>query len=213
MQKFTLLRGVAAPMMDDNIDTDAISPSAAGRSLSLDLGAMLFNNARYHLDGTENPDFILNQPRFRQSNVLVAGKNFGCGSSRERAVWALMAFGIDCVIAPSFADIFYDNSLQNGLLPVVLPLAQCEILAAQLEEANDPVVAVDLIQRQVTFVDQTKHDFEISDEQRSALLEGLDEISMILGYESRISAFEREDIRSRPWIYADVGTGRLEQLQ
>jgi len=211
MQKFTLLHGVAAPMMFDNIDTDAITPSAAGRSTSSDLGAMLFNNARYHLDGSENPEFVFNQAKFRHSSILVTGKNFGCGSSRERAVWALMAFGIRCVVAPSFADIFYDNSLQNGLLPVVLPDAECEALAAQLEKNEEPIITVDLIQRQVTFPDQSKHSFAISGEQRSALLEGLDEISVILKYETRISRFEQEDMKSRPWIYADIGTGRLEQ--
>ena len=211
MQKFTMLQGVAAPMMFDNIDTDAITPSAAGRSTSSDLGAMLFNNARYHLDGSENPAFILNQPKFRYSSILVAGKNFGCGSSRERAVWALMAFGIRCVIAPSFADIFFDNSLQNGLLPVTLPERQCEALAGQLENAEEPVMTVDLTQCEVVFPDHTRLGFEISEERRLALMEGLDEISVILKYEPRIAAFERADIAARPWIYADIGTGMLEQ--
>ena len=114
MEKFTVVTGIAAPMPMPNINTDAISPMAAGRSTSTDLGAMLFANWRYQLDGSEIADFILNRPPYRDSRIIVAGANFGCGSSRERAVWALMRFGIRCVIAPSFADIFRENAFQNG---------------------------------------------------------------------------------------------------
>lgn len=120
MKPFTVVKGIAAPMLMPNINTAAITPMAAGRSTSADLVKMLSNNWRYHLDGGEIPEFILNRSPFRNSKFLVAGANFGCGSSRERAVWALMRFGIRCVIAPSFADIFRDNSCQNGLLPVVI---------------------------------------------------------------------------------------------
>src|SRR3979409_809181 len=125
MEKFTAVRGIAAPMMMADINTDAMSPMAAGRSTSADLGKMLFNNWRYNLDGSEIPDFIFNREPFRHSTILLAGANFGCGSSRERAVWALMRFGIRCVIAPSFADIFRENAFQNGLLPVAIDADDC----------------------------------------------------------------------------------------
>ena len=121
MDKFTKISGTAAPLLLANINTDAISPMAAGRSAATDLGAMLFANWRYDADGREKPDFVLNQLPFRHSSILVGGTNFGCGSSRERAVWSLMRFGLRCIIAPSFGEIFHENALQNGLLPDVLP--------------------------------------------------------------------------------------------
>ncbi len=201
MQAFTVLRGACAPMLQENIDTDAITPSAAGKSTSTDLGKMLFNNARYHLDGSEIPDFVLNQPRYRQSKILVAGRNFGCGSSRERAVWALLSFGIRCVIAPSFADIFNDNAFQNGLLPVVLPEEDCVRLAADIEAAADPSVTVDLQRLRVDGPTLSDLVFVISEERRAALLEGLDEISVILGMQNDNDAFEARDRAARPWIY------------
>jgi 3-isopropylmalate/(R)-2-methylmalate dehydratase small subunit len=199
MLPFTVLRAAAAPMPIDNIDTDAITPSAAGKSTSVDLGAMLFNNSRYHLDGSENPDFVLNGPKYRNSRILVAGRNFGCGSSRERAVWALMKFGIRCVIAPSFADIFYDNSFQNGLLPVVLPEAEWQALLNSLE-VEEPIVTVDLNECVVRGPQQV-FPFSIPAERRMALLEGLDEIDVILRFETDIEAFERSDRMRRPWNY------------
>jgi 3-isopropylmalate/(R)-2-methylmalate dehydratase small subunit len=203
MQPFTVLRGPAVPMWIDNIDTDAITPSAAGKSTSVDLGAMLFNNARYHLDGSENKEFILNQEKFRHSKILVAGKNFGSGSSRERAVWALMKFGIRCVIAPSFADIFYDNSFQNGLLPLILPAAECELLAKSLLEVAEPLVSVDLVKGEVILPGPKMLTFSIPHERREALLKGLDEISVILGYDSKIRSFELQDFDRRPWVYPE----------
>jgi len=204
MQPFTVLRGVAAPMPMDNIDTDAITPMAAGRSTSVDLGAMLFNNARYLPDGRENEGFVLNQPRFRHSQVLVAGENFGCGSSRERAVWSLMAFGIRCVIAPSFADIFNDNAFQNGLLPVVLDAADCVGLAQFLAEANDPTVTVDLQRCMVESAYAPALSFSVPSERRMALLEGLDEISVLLRMVADNDAFEAADRLRRPWIYNEI---------
>jgi 3-isopropylmalate/(R)-2-methylmalate dehydratase small subunit len=201
MQPFIHLTGVAAPMFIDNVDTDAITPMAAGRSTSVDLGAMLFNNARYHADGGEKPDFVLNQPRFRQSKILVAGENFGCGSSRERAVWSLMAFGIRCVIAPSFADIFNDNAFQNGLLPVVLPATACRDLAKWLEETNDPTITVDLERCTVRPPDRPEMTFDISAERRMALMEGLDEIDVLIRMEPDIDQYETADRKARPWIY------------
>jgi 3-isopropylmalate/(R)-2-methylmalate dehydratase small subunit len=208
MQPFTILRGAAAPMPVDNIDTDAITPSAAGKSTSVDLGAMLFNNARYNLDGTENPAFVLNQPRFRHSKILVAGENFGCGSSRERAVWALMKFGISCVIAPSFADIFHDNAFQNGLLPVILPRDDCRALADSLSVAADPTVTVDLVTCTVQGLGGDAMPFAVSPERRMALLEGLEEIAVLLRFESDMAAFEAEDRSKRPWVYGRMKADR-----
>ena len=199
MQPFTIVRGVAAPMPLENIDTDAITPSAAGKSTSVDLGAMLFNNSRYYPDGTENPDFILNQPKYRHSQILVAGRNFGCGSSRERAVWALQKFGIRCVIAPSFADIFYDNSFQNGLLPVTLPQLDWQSLLDSLA-TSDAVVSVDLVECRLEGP-SGGYTFEVTPERRIALLEGLDEIDLMLRFESDIAAYERIDRTRRPWLY------------
>jgi 3-isopropylmalate/(R)-2-methylmalate dehydratase small subunit len=199
MQPFTVVRATAAPLPLDNIDTDAITPSAAGKSTSVDLGAMLFNNSRYHLDGTENPQFVLNQPKYRHSQILVAGRNFGCGSSRERAVWALQKFGIRCVIAPSFADIFYNNSFQNGLLPVTLPVLEWQSLLDSLA-GSDAVVTVDLIECRVTWP-TGQYPFTVPPERRVALLEGLDEIDFMLRFESDIDAYESSDRARRPWLY------------
>ena len=203
MEPFTVVTGIAAPMMMPNINTDAITPMAAGRSTSVDLGKMLFNNWRYNLDGSEIPEFILNRPPFRQSKILVAGANFGCGSSRERAVWALLRFGIRCVIAPSFADIFRDNSYQNGLLPVVIGAADCAALGAALEHARDPEVTVDLERCVVRALDGREIAFNVPAERRAALLAGLDEIEVILSMETDIANFQRADRDARPWIYLD----------
>jgi 3-isopropylmalate/(R)-2-methylmalate dehydratase small subunit len=201
MEPFTVVKGIAAPMLMPNINTDAITPMAAGRSTSADLGKMLFNNWRYNLDGSEIPEFILNRPPFRQSKILVADANFGCGSSRERAVWALLRFGIRCVIAPSFADIFRDNSYQNGLLPVTLGAAECAALGAALEHASDPQITVDLQRCVVQGLDGREIPFSVPAERREALLAGLDEIDVILGMESEIENFQRADRARRPWIY------------
>jgi 3-isopropylmalate/(R)-2-methylmalate dehydratase small subunit len=201
MEPFTVVKGIAAPMLMPNVNTDAITPMAAGRSTSVDLGKMLFNNWRYNLDGSEIPDFVLNRPPFRSSRFLVAGANFGCGSSRERAVWALMRFGIRAVIAPSFADIFRDNAYQNGLLPVVLNAAECAALGAALGQAQDPQITVDLQRCVVKGVDSRETSFSVPAERREALLEGLDEIDVILGMESYIENYQRADRARRPWIY------------
>src|SRR5215475_8294553 len=145
MQAFSTVTGIAAPLMLPNINTDAITPMIAGRSVSADIGKLLFANWRYAPDGAELPDFILNKPPFRDSKILLAGPNFGCGSSRERAVWALMRFGIRIVIAPTFADIFYDNAFQNGLLPLTLPPEPYAALADAVSQAREPIVTVDLL--------------------------------------------------------------------
>ena len=201
MEKFTIVRGIAAPLLIPNITTDALSPTAAGKTTSIDLGAMLFANWRYDLDGRELPDFILNRAPFREAKILVAGANFGCGSSRERAVWALQKFGIRCVIAPSFADIFRDNAFQNGLLPVALPANECAALGKALTQAQEPSVTVDLERCLVTDPQGRVLPFEVPAERRTALLEGLEEIDVILRMEADIDAFEMRDRQARPWIY------------
>ena len=201
MDKFPLLRAVAAPMMMPNITTDAMSPTAAGKSTTTNLGAMLFANWRYDLEGNEIADFVLNKPPFRQSKILVAGANFGCGSSRERAVWALLRFGIRCVIAPSFADIFRDNAFQNGLLPVSLPAVDCAALGQSLAQASEPVVTVDLERCIVEGPDGRVHNFSVPAERRTALLEGLQDIDLILRMERDVDAFQTMDRQTRPWIY------------
>jgi len=203
MQAFTTVTGIAAPLMLPNINTDAMSPMIAGRSLAADLGKLLFANWRYAPDGSELADFILNQAPFRDSKILIAGPNFGCGSSRERAVWALMRFGIRCVVAPSFADIFYDNAFQNGLLPLILQADQCASLAEAVAGAREPVVTVDLVQCRLAGPNGRSLTFEVPAERRAALLEGLDSIALMLRMEADIAAFEAEDRRRRPWIYLE----------
>ena len=203
MDKFTVVTGIAAPMLMANVYTGAMSPGAAGRSASTDLGKMLFADWRYDADGSEIPDFVLNREPFRRSVILVAGPNFGCGSSRERAVWALMRFGIRCVIAPGFADIFRENAFQNGLLPVVLDAAKCAALGAALERVAEPIVTVDLERCEVRGPEAGTWSFDVPAERRTALMEGLEEIDVILRMESDIDAFQRADRGERPWIYLD----------
>jgi 3-isopropylmalate/(R)-2-methylmalate dehydratase small subunit len=203
METFTTVTGIAAPLLLPNINTDAITPMIAGRSLAADIGKLLFANWRYHPDGSEIADFVLNQPPYREAKVLVAGANFGCGSSRERAVWALMRFGIRCVIAPSFADIFYDNAFQNGLLPLALPAAGHAALADAVMQSKEPVVTVDLEHCVLTDPDGRTIAFTVPAERRVALREGLEEIQVILRMEGDIDAFQGRDRVARPWIYLD----------
>src|SRR5262245_23157754 len=203
MQAFTTVTGIAAPLMLPNINTDAMSPMIAGRSLATDLGKLPVANWRYAPDGVELGDFILNKPPFRDSKILIAGPNFGCGSSRERAVWALVRFGIRCVIAPSFADIFYDNAFQNGLLPLILPVAEHAALADAVAQAREPVVTVDLDHCLLTDPNGCAIAFTVPAERRVALREGLEEIQVILRMEDDIDAFQARDRGVRPWVYLD----------
>ena len=202
MQKFTRVTGTAAPMMKDNIDTDVIIPAKrlVGHQRH-ELGAFAFEAHRYQPDRTDNPDFVLNQPRYRDAKILIAGENFGCGSSRESAVWALAGFGFRCVIAPSFGDIFTNNAFQNGMLLIRLPKQQVERLAAELESGATPAMTVDLQDRIVTAPSGTRTPFDIDAELRQALLEGRDEIAMTLVRDPDILAFQERDRAARPWIY------------
>jgi 3-isopropylmalate/(R)-2-methylmalate dehydratase small subunit len=203
METFTTVTGIAAPLLMPNINTDAMSPMIAGRSLAADIGKLLFANWRYHPDGSEIADFVLNRAPFRDAKILVAGPNFGCGSSRERAVWALMRFGIRCVIAPSFADIFYDNAFQNGLLPLTLPPAEHAAFTEAVTQVQEPIVTVDLERCLLTGPDGRSLGFTVPAERRTALLEGLEEIAVILRMEGDIDAFQAKDRHERPWIYLD----------
>jgi len=201
MEKFTRVSGVAAPFPQANIDTDAIIPAQWLRSVSADLGKGLFGGWRYDGQGRERPDFILNQSRYREAKIIVGGPNFGCGSSREGAVWALQGFGIRCVVAPSFSDIFFENSFKNGLLPVALPEAQIRELLKFLETTNDPSLVVDLESCVVETPQGRRFPFVIPPARRTALLEGLDEIGQTLRHETAIAAFQARDREARRWIH------------
>jgi 3-isopropylmalate/(R)-2-methylmalate dehydratase small subunit len=206
MQKFNRLQGVAAQMPEANIDTDAIIPARFMRSPNADFGKALFANLRYGQGGTERPDFVLNRDPFRNSSVLVAGPNFGCGSSREAAVWALMRFGIRCVIAESYGEIFYENCFKNGLLPVILPVEDCNRIAAILTENTGCQLVVDLEQCLIVLPDGAAAAFSISPARRHALLEGLDEIQLTLQYVDDIGRHEVGDSSLRPWVHS-IGRG------
>lgn len=204
MEPFTSITSIAAPLMRINVDTDAIIPSREMKRVSKEgLADGLFAGWRYqHADSREpNPDFVLNQPPYDQAKILVAGRNFGCGSSREHAVWALREWGIRAIIAPGFGSIFELNCIRNGVLPVVLDVKTVEEIAASL--LADPMhscLTVDLQSKQISM---NGHDwrFEIPDKDRQMLLEGLDLIALTLKDEAAIAAFERADHRKRAWAY------------
>jgi 3-isopropylmalate/(R)-2-methylmalate dehydratase small subunit len=205
MEKFTTLRGVAAPLLRTNIDTGAIIAPIYMLSTSIDLGAKLFANWRYDAQGAEIPGFILNQPRYRAARILLGGPNFGCGSSREGAVWALMRFGIRCVIAPSFGEIFYSNACQNGLLPVTLAESAVVALAEAVRAAPEPVLNVDLVACRIDPPAGAAIAFDFPPDRRAALLEGLDETSLILRHEGEIDDFQRRARAEQPWLFGAQG--------
>jgi len=206
MEPFTVLRGVAAPLLMNNVNTDLIAPSLApGRTpdeaAKLPLKVKLFANLRYDRTGAERADFVLNQRRGRGACILLAGPNFGCGSSRETAVWSLMEYGIRCVVAPSFGDIFHDNAFQNGLLPLRLPMAEIERITAALERANAAEMTVDLLRCVLEVPGLPPIRFELVEDRRAPLLAGLDQLGFILQSAVEIAAFERTDEITRPWAY------------
>lgn len=202
MEKFTKLTGVAAPLPMVNVDTDKIIPSkwlkTVGRT---GLGKGLFEALRYDADGSENPDFVLNKAPYREARILVAGANFGCGSSREHAVWALLDFGIRCVIASDLADIFFSNACKNGMLPVKLPQAQVDKLMKDAEAGGGPLT-VDLEAQEITRPNGEAIAFEIDPFRKHRLLNGLDEIALTLEKAEAISAFEEKQKGRHPWLYA-----------
>ena len=201
MEKFTHLTGVAAPMPLVNIDTDMIIPKQFLKTIHRSgLGKNLFDEMRYDSDGNENPDFVLNQPAYRDSRIIVAGDNFGCGSSREHAPWALLDFGIRCVISTSFADIFYNNCFKNGILPVVLPP---EAVAALMDDANKGAnarITVDLESQTVTGADGTEYHFDIDPHRKHCLLNGLDDIGLTMEHAPLIGRYESRIAQSQPWV-------------
>ncbi len=197
MQPFTVVTGIAAPLLRANIDTGTIIPSRFMRSRSINMGEKMFSDWRYNLDGSENPEFVLNRAPYREATIMLSGTNFGCGSSREAAVYALLRFGITCVIAPSFGEIFTENALQNGLLPLILP----EEVVASLVNADDPTLTVDLHACVVRTPDGREIGFSIAPDRRMALLEGLDETALIQRYTADIDAFRAADQNRRPWLY------------
>lgn len=201
MEKFTTLTGVAAPLNMINVDTDMIIPKVYLKTIKrTGLGTALFAEMRYDEQKNEIPDFVLNQPPFRNAKILVAGQNFGCGSSREHAPWALLDFGIRCIIAPSFADIFFNNTFKNGVLPVILPEARVNELLRFLLELPGAEITVDLPSQTVTGPDGKVDKFEIDPFRKHCLIEGLDDIGLTLKKEDKITAFEGQVGGERPWI-------------
>ena len=200
MQPFTTLTGVAAPLPIANVDTDKIIPARFLKTLTrTGLGKALFDGLRYDETGAERPDFVLNRAPFRQAEILIALDNFGCGSSREHAPWALADFGVRCVIAPSFADIFYNNCFKNGLLPVVLPRAVCEQLMQDTELGSNARVTVDLERQVVVRANGAEIAFQVDAGRRNALLNGLDEIAETLTQDVAITRFETGRAVREPW--------------
>ncbi|WP_426413385.1 3-isopropylmalate dehydratase small subunit [Bradyrhizobium ganzhouense] len=207
MKRFRVLTATAAPLLRDNIDTDVIIriEKLVGMTDDSDLGRWCFGALRYSPDGSENPEFVLNQAPYRGSEILLAGANFGCGSSREGAVWAMMKIGLKAVLAPSFGEIFHNNCFQNGMLPVALPRSSIEEIVSELEPgAGMTLVTVDLERRLVVSPRGNEYSFELPELRREALLEGLDDIGLTLKREEEIAAHQERDRRVRPWIYETV---------
>jgi 3-isopropylmalate/(R)-2-methylmalate dehydratase small subunit len=203
MKKFTTLTGVAAPMPLINIDTDMIIPKQFLKTITRSgLGKSLFFEMRYDDAGKELPNFVLNQKPYRNAEIIVAGDNFGCGSSREHAPWALEDFGVRAVIAPSFADIFFGNCYKNGMLPIVLPQEQIDVLMADAASDNARVLTIDLPNQKVVRANGESFSFEINPTSKTQLLEGLDEIGQTLQRSSEIASFEQRQHQSQPWLWS-----------
>jgi len=202
VEAFTELHGIAAPLPVPNINTDVLIRIERLNELPKDqLGPYCFEAWRYDAQGRERVDFVLNQPAYRAAAILITGANFGCGSSREAAVWALRGMGFRCIVAPSFGDIFFDNCFQNGVLPVVLPAPVVDSLRQEAAAAGAGPFDVDLNTRTITTPSGRTVSFPIDVSRRLSLLQGLDEISMTLGRSAELRAFETRDRQQRPWIY------------
>jgi len=200
MDKFTTLTGVAAPLPIVNVDTDMIIPKQYLKTIKrTGLGKGLFAELRYREDGSENPDFVLNKPAYRNAKILVAGDNFGCGSSREHAPWALLDFGIRCVISTSFADIFYNNCFKNGILPVAVSPEDIEKLFDDAERGANATLTIDLEKQEIYGPDGGMLSFEIDASRKHCLLNGLDDIGLTMEKAPAIEAYERK-LAERPWI-------------
>jgi 3-isopropylmalate/(R)-2-methylmalate dehydratase small subunit len=201
MQKFTTLTAIAAPLPMMNVDTDMIIPKQFLKTIKrTGLGRFLFNDMRYDEADKEKPDFVLNKPAYRKAKILVAGENFGCGSSREHAPWALLDFGIRCVIAPSYADIFYNNCFKNGILPVILPAEQVGVLIKKAEAGKQ--VTVDLAEGVVRCDNDAVFSFTVDPFRKHCLLGGLDDIGLTREHKGDIDSFEGGQKSAQPWLYA-----------
>jgi len=201
MEKFTTLTGVAAPLPLRNIDTDMIIPKQFLKTIKrTGLGKSLFYEMRYDQEGRENPDFVLNQPAYRKATILVTGENFGCGSSREHAPWSLLDFGIRCIIAPDFADIFYNNCFQNGILPIKLPQSEVDKLMDDASRGSNATLTVDLEAQEIRGPDGGVIKFDIDPFRKHCLLNGLDAIGLTLEKKPAIEKFEEATAAQRPWL-------------
>ena len=199
MQPFTTLTSTPAPLKVINVDTDMIIPKQYLKTIKrTGLGTALFSEMRYKDDGSENPDFVLNQPAYRKSEILVAGDNFGCGSSREHAPWALLDFGIRCVVSTSFADIFYNNCFKNGILPIVVSQEDLDKLFDDADRGSNATLTVDLVNQSIKGPDGGEVRFEIDPFRKHCLLNGLDDIGLTMEKSSKIDAYE-EKLKGRAW--------------
>jgi 3-isopropylmalate/(R)-2-methylmalate dehydratase small subunit len=210
MEKFTVVTGVAAPMLMANINTDLIAPSlmpgrTPAEAATLTLREKMFANLRFTADGKERADFVLNQPRYSDARIILAGPNFGCGSSRETAVWSLMEAGVRCVIAPSFGDIFRDNAFQNGVLPLQLDMASIERIATALQRSNAAEMTIDLVRCELSVPGLEPIAFALPDDRRLPLIEGMDQLAFMLRSKDAIEAWERDDAAGRGWAYPGGG--------
>ena len=201
MEPFTKLEGVAAPLNMINVDTDMIIPKQYLKTIRrTGLGRALFDEMRHNADGSEKPGFVLNKPAYRSAKILVAGDNFGCGSSREHAPWALLDFGIRCVIAPGFADIFYGNCFKNGILPIKLPQSDVDKLMDDAERGANAIISIDLESQEIRGPDGGVIKFEIDPFRKQCLLNGWDDIGLTMRAEGQIDAFEKQQQSQQPWI-------------
>ena len=201
MDKFTKLTAIAAPMPMQNIDTDKIIPARFLKTIKRSgLGVHLFDPLRFNKDGSENPDFVLNQEPFRKAEIIVAHENFGCGSSREHAPWALLDYGIRCIVAPDFADIFYNNSFKNGILPVRLPRDVCDRLIDDARLGGNARITVDLERQVVVRPNGEEIPFEVDPLRKHMLLNGLDDIGLTMQHATSIDGYEATQRNSQPWM-------------
>ncbi len=201
MQPFTQLTGIAAPLPIANVDTDKIIPARFLKTIKrTGLGKNLFDSSRFNADGSENPDFVLNQEPYRKAEIIVAGPNFGCGSSREHAPWALLDFGIRCVIAPDFADIFHNNCFKNGILPIKLPQAICDRLMEDARMGANSRLSIDLERQVVVRPNGEEIPFQVDPFRRHCLLHGLDDIGLTMEKQGAIDSYEAKARDAQPWL-------------
>ena len=201
MEKFDKHRGVAAPLNMINIDTDKLIPKQFLKTIKrTGLGKHLFNEIRFNADGSENEDFVLNKPAYREASILVAGDNFGCGSSREHAPWALLDYGVKCVISTSFADIFFNNCFKNGILPIVVSKEELDQLMDDADNGANSVLDIDLENQHIGRPNGEKINFEIDEFRKHCLINGLDDIGLTMQKRSNIDSFEKKRETEQPWI-------------